>query len=69
MASSGETLVNLGDGSTVFMNVYEVEWSGAWRQIKAYEGEDDALIGVSLLKGLEVRIPLIVSGEVRVTHV
>lgn len=53
LVSSG---VTLGDGSIVFMNVYEleIEWNDAWRRVKAYEGEDDALVGVSLLKGFEV---------------
>lgn len=68
LVPSGETLVTLGDGSVVFMSVYEIEleWNGIWRRVKAYQGEDDALLGVALLKGMEVRITFVPQGVVQI---
>lgn len=61
-----QTMVQLGNGGFVRMNVYtgQVEWDRRRRGTLVHETEGDALIGVSLLKGFHVGIDMVDGGRV-----
>ncbi len=58
----------LADGSTRRFDTYgaEVEWGGVWRDIVASAVGDDALVGMGLLAGQELRIEVVAGGQVEV---
>lgn len=58
----------LADGSVRPLMLYaaEVEWGGAWRSLLVVAVGDEALIGMRLLAGHEVRIEVVPGGLVEV---
>jgi len=59
----------LADGSVRHFNVYaaEVEWDGAWRPVLVWAVGDEALFGMRLLAGHQLRIEVVAGGIVEVT--
>ena len=59
----------LGDGSVRQFDVYsaEVEWGSGWRPILASALGDEALLGMRLLAGHELRIEVVPGGVVAIT--
>lgn len=64
-----DTQVILANGAEDVMGVYavEIEWFGAWYGLRVFAADADALIGVGLLKGCELRIEIVPGGSVEVT--
>jgi clan AA aspartic protease len=60
----------LADGSEAYLDVYEamVLWDGRRRSILVHEVEADALIGMKLLKGHELRMQICYRGKVVITR-
>ena len=59
----------MADGSLRSVDVYaaEVFWDGVWRQILISSGGGEALLGMRLLEGYELRIGVEVGGPVKIT--
>ena len=64
-----ETEVVLADGSESTMPTHRLEilWDGAWRSALAFESDGDALVGMELLRGYELRIEVRPGGAVAIT--
>ena len=58
----------LADGSLRQFNIYdaEVEWDGNWRPVLVSLVGDEALIGMRLLAGRELRIAVVPGGSVEI---
>lgn len=56
----------LADGSMVSLDAYRVgvEWDGRARVVPALAAEGGPLVGMSMLRGSEIRIEAVVEGEV-----
>ena len=59
----------LADGSLKQFNIYdaEVEWDGDWRPVLVSLVGDEALIGMRLLAGRELRIAVVPGGSVAIS--
>ena len=59
----------LADGSVKQFDIYEaeVEWDGDWRPVLVSCVGDEALIGMRLLAGRELRIAIVPGGSVEIT--
>jgi clan AA aspartic protease len=59
----------LADGSAIVLRVYRaaVMWDQRLLQIVGYHADGDALVGMSLLQGSELRIQVIDGGDVTVS--
>ncbi len=59
----------LADGSVRQFDIYEAEvlWDGRWRQILVSLVGDEALIGMRLLVGYELRIAVMLGGIVQIS--
>jgi len=60
--------VTLADGSECVFDVYEarVVWDGKLRQILVDEADTDALVGMRLLKGFDLRMQVRARGKVTI---
>jgi clan AA aspartic protease len=60
----------LADGSFHQFDVYagDVEWNGNWRAILVWAVGGEALIGMQLLAGHELRIEVVPGGAVEITR-
>lgn len=69
LESSGQTHVTLADGSEIISDVYIaiVHWNGQWITIDVEAADTDPLIGMSLLRGYDVRLRVEPGGEVLVS--
>ncbi|MGO9465167.1 MAG: clan AA aspartic protease [Isosphaeraceae bacterium] len=58
----------LADGSVRQFDIYaaEVEWDGAWRPVLVSAVGDEALVGMRLLVGHELRIAVVPGGAVEI---
>jgi predicted aspartyl protease len=58
----------LADGSLKQFNIYgaEVEWDGGWRPVLVSLIGDEALIGMRLLAGHELRVAIVPGGSVEI---
>ncbi len=67
MRRSGGQAV-LADGSSRRFNTYaaEVEWSDSWRGVVASALGDEALVGMGLLAGHDLRVEVVAGGRVTV---
>lgn len=61
----------LGDGTTLQLNVYDVEleWDGVWISARASEIGKSALIGTELLAGHDLFIEFVSGGVVDITKI
>jgi predicted aspartyl protease len=59
----------LADGSVRQFDIYaaEVEWNGGWRPVLVWATGNEALVGMRLLAGHELRIAVVPSGAVEIT--
>jgi clan AA aspartic protease len=59
----------LADGSVQQVDVYaaEVDWDGSWRSVLVVELGGEALVGMRLLVGHELRVAVIPGGAVEIT--
>ncbi len=59
----------LADGSVRQFDIYaaEVEWDGSWRPVLVSAIGDEALVGMRLLAGHELRIEVVQGGVVEIT--
>lgn len=59
----------LADGSVRQFEIYgaEVEWNGGWRPVLVSAIGDEALVGMRLLAGHELRIAVVPGGAVEIT--
>lgn len=59
----------LADGSVRQFEIYaaEVEWNGGWRPVLVSAVGDEALLGMRLLAGNELRIAVVPGGAVEIT--
>ena len=59
----------LADGTVRQFQIYaaEVEWNGGWRPVLVSALGDEALIGMRLLAGNELRIAVVPGGAVEIT--
>jgi clan AA aspartic protease len=59
----------LADGSTVLFDVYEavVMWDGSPRKVEVEASETEPLLGMSLLAGHEITMPVVAGGSVTIT--
>jgi predicted aspartyl protease len=59
----------LADGSVRQFDIYaaEVEWNGGWRPVLVSAVGDEALAGMRLLAGHELRIAVVQGGAVEIT--
>jgi clan AA aspartic protease len=64
----GTREVLLGDGSRVMLDIYRgrVLWDGQPRDVQVLAAEGGALVGMSLLYGHELRLPVIDGGVVTI---
>ena len=64
---SGRT--SLSDGSESLFDIYEatVDWDGQPRRVSVDSAETDPLLGMSLLEGYELRVPVRTGGGVFIT--
>jgi clan AA aspartic protease len=60
----------LGDGTECFFDIYEadLEWDGKSRRVLVHEADTDPLVGMSLLRGYELRIQVRRRGKVTITR-
>jgi len=60
--------VLLADGGEEYLDIYEavVMWDGRSRVVEVDGAETDALVGMALLDGHELRIAVVVGGTVRI---
>jgi clan AA aspartic protease len=58
----------LADGTTRRFDTFEaaIEWNGVWRGVVASVLGDDALLGMALLSGLQLRVEVVPGGAVEV---
>jgi len=58
----------LADGSNSGFDIYpvEIDWDGASKEINCYAVGDDALIGMRLLRGYELRVEVETGGLVEI---
>lgn len=61
----------LADGSIRHFDIYaaEVEWNGSWRHVLVSAVGDEALVGMRLLAGHELRIAVTPGGIVEITPI
>ena len=66
---SGQNHVTLADGSEIVSDVFIaiVHWNGQWITIDVEAADTDPLIGMSLLRGYDVRLRVEPGGEVLVS--
>jgi clan AA aspartic protease len=59
----------LADGSEIVLRVYQatVMWDHRLLQIVVYQADGDALVGMSLLHGSELRIQVVDGGDVTIS--
>jgi clan AA aspartic protease len=59
----------LADGSSQQFDPYtaEMSWDGSWRQVLVYALGSEALLGMELLAGHELRISVVPGGAVEIT--
>jgi clan AA aspartic protease len=59
----------LADGSVQQLDIYaaEIEWDGSWRSVMVAAVGDEALVGMRLLAGHELRIAVVPGGAVEIT--
>lgn len=59
----------LADGSVRQFDIFaaDVEWSGEWRTVLVSAIGDEALVGMWLLRGFELRIGVVPGGTVEIT--
>ena len=59
----------LADGSVQQIDIYaaEVEWDGSWRSVMVAAVGDEALVGMRLLAGHELRIVVVPGGAVEIS--
>jgi predicted aspartyl protease len=59
----------LADGSVRQFDIYaaEVEWNGGWRSVLVSAVGDEALVGMRLLAGHELRVAVVPGGAVEIT--
>lgn len=64
----GRDVATLGDGTSCTFDVYigRVIWDGAYREVYINESETVPLIGMQLLRGYDLRIQAIESGDVTI---
>ena len=64
----GHAHVVLGDGSTIFTDVYlgTILWNGQPRTVEIDAAETDPLVGMALLYGSELRVQVIDGGTVSI---
>ena len=69
LSKASARTVQLGDGSRHRMELYEaeVEWGGGWRSVLVYAMGREALVGMRLLAGHQLRIDVVPGGAVEVT--
>lgn len=61
----------LADGSVRRLDVYaaEVDWGGTWRPVLAWVVGDEALLGMGLLAGHELRVKAVPGGVAEITPI
>ncbi len=66
----GSTPVVLADGSAAVLEVYEafVVWHGSPRPVECLVAEGAPLLGMTLLRGSELRIQVVEGGAVGITE-
>jgi clan AA aspartic protease len=59
----------LADGSIQQVDIYaaEVDWDGSWRSVLVMEVGGEALVGMRLLAGHQVRFEVVPGGAVEIT--
>ncbi len=59
----------LADGSVRQLDIYaaEVEWDGSWRSVMVAAVGDEALVGMRLLAGHELRVVVVPGGVVEIS--
>jgi clan AA aspartic protease len=59
----------LADGSVRQLDIYdaEIKWDGGWRSVLVPLVDDEALIGMRLLAGRELRIAVVPGGAVAIS--
>ena len=59
----------LADGSVQQVDIYaaEIDWDGSWRSVMVAALGDEALVGMRLLAGHELRIAVVPGGAVEIT--
>lgn len=64
----GRDVATLGDGTSCTFDVYigRVIWDGEYREVYINESETVPLIGMQLLRGYDLRIQAIESGDVTI---
>ena len=60
----------LADGVLKYFDIYaaEVEWEGIWRPVLVYTVGAEALMGMQLLAGYELRVAVVPGGPVEITR-
>ncbi len=61
----------LGDGSVRSFDVYaaEVQWDGSWRPVLVWAVGAEALVGMRLLAGHDVRVVVVPGGPVEINPI
>lgn len=67
----GSTPATLADGTTAALEVCEalVSWHGRQRPVECLVTESSPLLGMSLLRGSELRIRVVGGGDVRIEEI